>query len=85
MIRIRLETGPRRVAEANAGTQGQGRELSLVYMWRIHMETGTRRVAEAIDSANLLWERDGSCMLVGASIIFTGVGVGGVLRGSSGV
>ena len=48
MIRIPLETGPRRVAEANAGKREQGRELALAYMWRIHMETGPSRVAEAI-------------------------------------
>jgi len=49
-IRIQLETGQRRVAEANAGTQEQERELALAYMWQIHMETGPRsqRVAEAI-------------------------------------
>jgi len=48
MIRIHLETGPRRVTEVNAGTREQGRELALEYMWRIHMETGPRRVAESI-------------------------------------
>jgi len=48
MIRIHLETEPRRIAEANAGTREQGRELALAYMWQIHMETGPRRVAEAI-------------------------------------
>jgi len=42
MIRIHLKTGSRRVAEANAGTQEQGRELALVYMWQIHMEHGDR-------------------------------------------
>jgi len=36
-------------------------------------------------SANALWERDDSCMSVGASIVVAGVGVGGVLRGSSDV
>jgi len=44
MIRINLETEPRRVAEANAGTQEQRRELALAYMWQIHMERGLRRV-----------------------------------------
>ena len=54
MIRIHLETGPRRVVEANAGTQEQGRELALAYMRRIHVETGPRRVAEAIaDTAQI--------------------------------
>jgi len=48
MIQIHLEAGPRRVAEANAGTREQGREFALAYMWRIHIETGPRRVAEAI-------------------------------------
>jgi len=47
-IRIHLQTGLRRVVEANAGTQEQGRELALAYMWQIHMETGPRRVTEAI-------------------------------------
>jgi len=39
-----LETGPRRVAEAKAGTREQGRELELAfaYMWQIHMQTGPR-------------------------------------------
>jgi len=50
MIRIDLETEPRRVAEANTGTREQGRELALAYMWQIHMETGPRRVEEAIAS-----------------------------------
>jgi len=40
MIGINLETEPRRVAETNAGTCEQGRELALAYMWQIHMETG---------------------------------------------
>jgi len=48
MIRIYLETGPRRVAEANTGTREQGRGLSLAHMWRIHIEAGPRSVAEAI-------------------------------------
>jgi len=43
-------TEPRRVAEANAGTREQGRELVLAYMWQIHMETGPRRVEEAFVS-----------------------------------
>ena len=47
MIQIYLETGPRKVAEANAGTQEQGRELALAYMLQFHMETGPRRVVEA--------------------------------------
>ena len=37
-----------RVAEVDAGTQVQERELALAYMWQIHVETGPRRVAEAI-------------------------------------
>ena len=36
-------------------------------------------------SANSLWERDDSCMSVGASIVVAGVGIGGVVRGSSDV
>jgi len=32
-----------------------------------------------------LWERNDSCKSVGASIVVAGVGVGGVLRGSSDV
>jgi len=36
-------------------------------------------------SANSLWERVGSCMSVGASIVVADVRVGGVLRGSSDV
>ena len=48
MIQIHLEAGPRRVAEANAGTREQGRELALTYTWRIDIETGPRRVAEVI-------------------------------------
>jgi len=75
---------PRRVAEANAGTREQGRELALAYMWRIHMETGLRRGrrSDRRYSANSLWERDDSCKSVGASIVVAGVGAGGVLRGS---
>ena len=48
MIQIHLDARPRRVAEANASTREQGRELALAYMWRIRIETGLRRVAEAI-------------------------------------
>jgi len=48
MIQIHLEAGPRRVAEANAGTREQGRELALAYTWRIDIETGPSRVAEVI-------------------------------------
>jgi len=47
-VRIPWETGPVRVAEANAGTREQGRELALAYIWHTHMETGPRRVKEAI-------------------------------------
>ena len=43
-----METGPRRVAEARIGTQGQWRELALAYMWQIHMQTGPRMEAKAI-------------------------------------
>jgi len=50
MIRIHLETEPRRVVEANAGTREQGRKLALADMWQIHMETGPRRVEEMIAS-----------------------------------
>jgi len=58
-IQIHLETGPRRVTEANAGTQEQGRELALAYMWQIHMETGQRMVAEAIaDTAQIHYGRE---------------------------
>jgi len=73
MIRIHLETGPRRVAEAKAGTREQVRELALAYIWQIHMQTGPRMDAEAMaqgrHSANSLWERVDSCMTVGASIV----------------
>jgi len=48
MIRIHLEIGPRRVAEAKAGTREQGRELALAYMWQIHVKTGPRMDAKAI-------------------------------------
>ena len=48
MIRIHLETEPRRVAEANAGMREQGRELALADMWQIHMKTGPRMDAKAI-------------------------------------
>jgi len=53
MIQIQLDTGPRGVAEANAGTREQGRELALAYMWQIywHMHTGPRMDAEAIPGA----------------------------------
>ena len=33
MIQIHLETGSRRVVEANAGMQEKGKELALAYMW----------------------------------------------------
>ena len=36
-------------------------------------------------SANALWEREDSCMSMGASIVVAGVGVGGVLSSSSDV
>ena len=48
MIGINLETEPRRVAETNAGTCEQGRELALAYMWQIHMKTGLRMDAKTI-------------------------------------
>ena len=48
MIRIHFEIGPRRFAEAKAGTQEQGRELALAYMWQFHMQTGPRMDAKAI-------------------------------------
>jgi len=82
MIRIHLDTGPRRVAEANAGTWEQGRELALAYTWRIHMQTGPRRVAKAIaGTATFFLGEFDSCMSVGVAC----VAVGGMLRGSSDV
>ena len=55
---------------------------------RIHVATshGDRaeegRRSDRRQIANVLWERDDSCMSVGASIVFAYVGVGGV-RSSS--
>ena len=43
-----LETGPRRVVEAKAGTREEGRKLALAYMWQIHMQTGPRMGAKKI-------------------------------------
>jgi len=43
-----LETGPRRIAEAKAGTREQGRELALAYMWQIHMKTESTMDAKLI-------------------------------------
>jgi len=48
MIQIHFETGPRRVAEAKAGTRELEREYALAYMWQIYMQTGPRMDAEAI-------------------------------------
>jgi len=48
MIRIHLETGPRRVAEAKAGTREQVGGLALAYMLQIHMKTGPKMDAKVI-------------------------------------
>ena len=64
MIQIHMETKPRRVEEANTGTREQGRDSANSHGDRA--EEGGR--SDRKHSVNSLWERDESCMLVGASI-----------------
>jgi len=68
MICIHLETGPRRVAKAKAGTREQGRELALAYMWQIHMQTGPRVDAEAIAGTVQIHCGRGMILIVGALV-----------------
>ena len=53
-----LGDGQRRVTEPKAGTQEQGRECALAYMWQIHKQTGPTMDAEArTGTVKIYWGR----------------------------
>jgi len=85
-VAIYLETRARRVAEAIAGMREQGRDLALAYMANSHGDRAKEgRRSDRKHSANSLLETVDSCVSLRASIVVGGVGVSGVLRGSTDV